>query len=45
MEKQFVPKKPDVCLVTERYGWTQEDGKINLSKESRTYLKRLDNGL
>jgi len=43
MEKlgEFIARRPDVKLVTERSGWVQQDGSINFSKESRTYLKKI----
>ena len=39
---EFIARKPDVKLITERAGWVQEDGSIKFSKESRTFLKKLN---
>ena len=41
MEDKFVAKKPDVYLVTEKAGWTQPDGSVRFSKESRTHLRKV----
>lgn len=38
---RFMPRRPDVKLITERSGWKQKDGTYKFSKETRTFLKKL----
>ena len=38
---RFMPRRPDVKLITEGSGWKQKDGTYKFSKETRTFLKKL----